>query len=436
MKHFLILCSLFFLVLIPLFNPGFYTSPDGPSHLTKIAYFYQSLQSGNFFPGWVQGLNNNLGYPIFFFTYPLPYYAASLFKFLSLGTIDSLKLVMALVTLSGSLGMYMWIYQVFRKKNLALMSAVLYLFTPYRFLDFYVRAAFGEVVFLGLIPWLFWSMEKSYFKTTSIITATLILSHLQLSAIFLPISFLFKHSLRAQILGLGLAAFFWLPAILLLPLTKFSQTVQFIPFEHLATLKQVIYSPWGFGFSKPGPIDGMSFQLGIVNWLVLFASTITALIKKNKFFLVAVTICWLSIILVTSSPFGFWKLPQVQTIQFPWRLLTIPLIFMPLLAVSLFSLIKSKLPIIILIILAIYTNRNHIRTNLPQFENFKDADFLMTNTTATATPDEFMPIILNSNTRFVFEKHNSIFYGRLISLVSLGILSYGFIRRNYRQKQV
>jgi len=430
MKHFLILCSLFFLSLIPLFNSGFYTSPDGPSHLTKIAYFYQSLQNGNFFPGWVQGLNNTLGYPIFFFTYPLPYYAASLFKFLGFGTIDSLKIVMALATISGSLGIYFWVLQIFKKKNLALVAAILYLFTPYRFLDFYVRVAFGEVVFLGLVPWLFLS------KATSLITALLVLSHLQLSAIFLPLALLYKSSLRSQILGLGLAAFFWLPAVLLLPLTKFSQTVQFIPSQHLATIQQIIYSSWGFGFSKPGPIDGMSFQLGVVNWLVLLFSTLLLFFKRNKLLIISLLICWTSLILITSSPFGFWNLPQVQSLQFPWRLLALPLIFVPFLTANILSKFKSNLPIIFLIILAIYTNRNHIRVNLPQFENFQDKDFLMTNTTATATPDEFMPIILNPDTREVFENHSSIFYGRLISLVSLGILTYGLISRHYRQKQI
>jgi len=36
--------------------------------------------------------------------------------------------------------------------------------------------------------------------------------------------------------------------------------------DHFPFIKQLIFSPWGHGASLWGPGDGMSFQVGIINW--------------------------------------------------------------------------------------------------------------------------------------------------------------------------
>ena len=415
MRNYLILFSLVLVISSPLLNSGFYTSPDGPNHLVRIAYFYKELQSGNLIPGWVNDLNWGKGYPIFFFAYPLPYYIAGLWHAVGFSIVDSLKTSLFLFLVMGAFGVYRWSKKV--------SSSILYLFTPYLFLDVFVRAAFGEIVFLGILPWAFWSLTTQSFPLTGIIVGLLILSHLQFSLIFLPLLFVYglicKVKLRQISLSLGLgillSAFFWLPALNLIGLTKYPQTHQFIPSQHLPTLHQLLYSPWGFGFSLPGPWDGLSFQVGMANWLILFLST--ALLVRNRQALYLTFVCWLSIILMIWSPLNFWNWPITQSIQFPWRLLAIPLIFTPILL----SYLPSRFPKIIislLLVLAIYSNRNHIRTNLPQFVGSADADFLTSDTTTTATPDEFMPLFPKES----FARHWTVSLGRIISLSSILII--------------
>ena len=412
MKHFLILFSVALIISSPLLNSGFYTSPDGPNHLVRIAYFYRELQVGHLFPGWIGELNWGKGYPIFFFTYPLPYYIASVWHAIGLPIVDSFKITLYLFTAFGALGIYHWTKKI--------SSGILYLFSPYLFVDIFVRAAFGEVVFLGILPWAFWSLSTQSPILSGFIISLLLLSHLQFSLIFLPLLFLYglirhvniRQILLRFVLGFSLSAFFWLPALSLTSLTRYSQTHQFVPSQHLPTLHQLLYSPWGFGFSAPGPEDGLSFQVGIANWLILILASILAYRNRQAVFLSLV--CWGALVLMVWSPLNIWDSPITQSIQFPWRLLAIPLVFTPVLLSYLPTRFPKILTVLVLI-LAIYSNRNHIRINLPQFVGSSDSNFLIATTTTTSTPDEFMPL----QPRLIFESHPTIILSRIISLTSL-----------------
>src|ERR1041384_3392094 len=73
-------------------------------------------------------------------------------------------------------------------------------------------------------------------------------------------------------LGVGLTVCIWVPAVM---------ERQFVAFEraisgsanyaiHFVYPKQLIYSPWGYGYSVAGPNDGMSFAAG---WSHLLLAT-------------------------------------------------------------------------------------------------------------------------------------------------------------------
>lgn len=408
MKTFLLVFIFSILACAPLFNNGFYTSHDGQSHLIRLAYFSQNLRQGNFFPRWQPELNQGQGYPIFVFTYPLPYYLGSLPTFLGFDLISSFKLILLLSIFLGGYFFYRW------TQNLP--SAILYIFTPYHFLNLYVRSAFGELVFLAIIPLVFWSIKHQRFKLLSVFFALCILSHLQLSLIFLPVIFLYglitkfkiTHLVFYLLISLLLSSYFWLPSITLISSTLFSQTNQFPPADHLVSLKQLVYSPWGFGFSKPGITDGLSFQLGVVNWLSLFFA-------KDILILTVI----LAIILITSNPLSVWNSVILNPIQFPWRLLAVPLFLTP----YFFSRIKSKPLIIFLLLLTIYTNRNHIRINQSIFANTPDTHFFQSGTT-TATPNEFMPRPEINNPQSYFSTHPIFTISLIISLIGLVLVKY------------
>lgn len=415
MKAYLILFSLIIVACLPLFGLGFYTSQDGENHLVRITNFCSDLKSGNLFPGWVDSLNKGQGYPIFYFTYPLPYYLSCIPNLIGFSAVDSLKIILGLATLAS-----VWL---FWKWSQSLPAALIFLFTPYRFVNLYVRGALGEIVFLPFLIGAFWMAKRKSFLGISIFTTLMILSHLQLSLVFIPILVVYNFKIwKGLLTGMLLSAFFWLPALVLLALTKHSLVHQFQPSDHIPGILRLLYSKWNYGFSP----DGISLQVGIIQWLVLIIATLKF---KSKPIL---GIIFLAIFLMTGASSWIWKTGWFDWLQFPWRLLVIPMVLIPVL------LPKSwpKLVLAIFLTMAIYSNRNHIRINQTVFEDVSDNYFLANEGTTTSTADEFMPL----RSKEFFQTHPIILTSRAISLSALlamgviGLLKskYGSFSRNYR----
>lgn len=404
--HFLVLIIVTLMVCAAIFSGKFFSSHDGENHLIRIAHFYQLLTEGHVFPKWDSHLNNGKGYPLFVFAYPLPYYFTSLFKTLGTSSIDAFKISILIATFLSGLGMYKWIHLLTGKASSALMGAILFLMTPYRFVDIYVRAAFGEIIFLAIAPWLFYAWEKYHHSPDKkwiwgggVVGGMMILSHPPLTVLAMTVAGIYliarKISLKAVLLqgviAAVISAFYWVPMVWLSnDLVGFTQlqnaAVHIVPFRHL------IYSPWGFGFSDPGAPGSMSFQVGIANWLVLLLSPV--LIRKKQWVGVGLVIVIASSLLLTSSNIrGIWNSHLAQFFQFPWRLLIIPLICIPVIAGMEVSILPrwGKIVGVVLVVCAIYTNRNHIRINQEVFQWANEEYFLRSDTTGTATPYEFMP---------------------------------------------
>ena len=423
----LILFILALITLAPLFNKGLFTSQDGGIHLVRIGYFYQEIARGNPIPKWINELNNGLGYPLFFFVYPLPYYLSSIWRFLGASIIDSLKISLVTSTLLGTLGIYLWIKKVYSSARMAWASSVLYLFTPYRFLDMFVRLAYGEYLAISVLPFCFWSVEIGNIPAISLTISLLLLSHGQMFIIFTPIIFFYsflrkkvRPFLFSMLFALGVTAFYWLPAIVTISHSRSSLVHQFPPSDHLPTFAELVYSKWGFGMSHPGPFDEMSFQMGLVNWAVLFLVTFVAFKSKNNLARFTSVVVWLSILVMSTNPFHLWNQPFTQFMQFPWRLLSIPLILLPL---ALATVKPKRIILAILLTLAIYANRNHITVNMPWFTDATDQQFLTNGSTATSTPDEFMPKNPFPEVKYEFTTHPVLRLSYTISIISLILFS-------------
>ena len=160
----------------------------------------------------------------------------------------------------------------------------------------------------------------------------------------------------------------------------------------------------------------MSFQLGLANWLVLGLASML-LLRLSGIQRLALALCWLTVGVMTSSPLGLWDWPLLAPIQFPWRLAVIPLLLIPVLL----SVVRSKIWLVLILLLAIYSNRNHIRTNLPQFVGVSDTSFFQTTTT-TATPKELMPKVYTAGTPQLFSSSPIIITSTVLSLITAGTM--------------
>jgi hypothetical protein len=149
--------------------------------------------------------------------------------------------------------------------------------------------------------------------------------------------------------GLGLAAYFWLPAFLEKGLVHTDRLRQG-PLHwaaHFASPLQLLWSDWGYGLSGPGTGDGMSFGLGPAH-LVLGLGGLWLAVRDPRpqrralaiaFAVAAAAGAWLS----TEWAAPMWThVEALQYLAYPWRALILPGLFLPLLAVFAFDAVGPR----------------------------------------------------------------------------------------------
>ena len=314
-----------------LLRPGFFPSHDGTWMTVRLSAFHQALRDGQFPVRWSIRLNHGFGYPVFNFLYPLPFYFGELFYLVSGSLTQAIKLVFIGSFLASAVTMFIWLKSKFSFWP-ALAGSLLYVYTPYRFVDTYVRGSVGESLGFVFIPVLFYAIDMLHHQPKAAIligafaVAATILSHnvfvifVILAAIYgllsLPRRYL-KHLALSLLLGAALSAYFWVPALAELKYVYASRMSVANPADHLATLRQLIWPSWGYGPSATG-VNAMSVQIGLVNLGIILASVV--FLRRNLFLVTSLT----AIFLMHQLAAPVWSfLPGVTVIQFPWRLLSL-----------------------------------------------------------------------------------------------------------------
>src|SRR3989338_10643896 len=284
------------------FHHGFYTSHDGEHQLVRQYIFDQGLRDGQVPVRFSRQLYNGYGYPLFMFTYCLPFYAGEVFRLAGFSFADSVKTVFLIAYILSGLVMF-WFAR--RWGNFAgVMAAVLYMWAPYRFSVMFVRAALWEHAAAVFVPLLFGSISSGKKVKINVVSgvvaiAGLFLSHAMMAQIvllmFIPWAvgnwwlskekkYFVRRLVLMLLLGVGLAAYYLVPAAAYRGLTQKLNPNYFA--DHFVTLRQLVYSPWGYTFSMKGTEnDGMSFQVGATQWAAIMLTVISYLllvIRKKK----------------------------------------------------------------------------------------------------------------------------------------------------------
>src|SRR3990167_387619 len=190
-KHIVLIIVLSLLALWPFFKKGYFETHDGDWIIIRFSAFHQTLAAGQIPVRFVDRLNNNYGYPVFNFLYPLPFYLAEVPKLLGFGFVDSIKIIFVASTFASAFAMYWALIQIFTKWA-AFAGAIVYIFTPYRFVDLYVRGSLGEIVAFIFPPLILGAIfkiakgQKIFLPITAFLISFLILSHNVIAVIFLP----------------------------------------------------------------------------------------------------------------------------------------------------------------------------------------------------------------------------------------------------------
>ncbi len=422
--------AVFFLILLSfpalksLASPGFYTSHDGETHTARIAQYFLALQDFQIPPRFATTFYQGLGSPIFVYIYPLPYLLGAIVHLLGISYVDTFKTLMGLGFIFSGIFTYLWLKEFFKNINAAFLGALFYMWVPYRFSLIYVRGSLSELLAYTFVPLTFYSItkfintqRKIWIPMISLSFAAVLLTQNLVAIITAPAIFLYVAALHfiqrspkkmiqvflALAWGGLIASVTYLPSLFERKFVRFDETIQGNFVNHFVTLKQLIYSPWGYGFDLPGTVnDQMSFQIGIAHLLVITISTALILFSLTRikvFFnlkttLVAIVFLVLiaaSVVLMTNSKISvyIWQNTQIsKIIDIQWRLLGLVALSGSFLAALVASAIKPKIIFLFLIVAVLFLNRNHLRVNLylPRTDRF------FSEYTGTATQyNEFTP---------------------------------------------
>lgn len=381
--------------VLPFLNPKFFYTQDY-IFIARLQQMSSALFSGQFPVRWVPDLR--YGEPLYNFYAPLPYYLGAVISLSGLNFIWVAKILFILSSILSAVTMYLLCRKLFNRKA-AILGVLLYVYAPYRAVDIYVRGALSESFAFIFFPLIFYSSlllsEKKNLTRVCLLAVSLtglFLTHNVTTIMFLPFLVFFWIYLilskkewklifsffSSFVLGIGASAFFLLPAMLE---RQFIQTqyliVGYFNFRaHFVALSQFFSTFWGYGVSLWGRDDGLSFQIGLVHWVILvlalgfgFYQT-----RKAKFFLLFLGFNFLLSIFLQHNKSAFiWEaIPIMAFIQFPWRFLAISIFFVSIVGAAISGHLKGNLGKVyfVLIIAVVLINFGYFKPKEYVEDNF------------------------------------------------------------------
>lgn len=355
-----VLLSLLPFIFIFSTNSFFYTQ-DGWTHLARAGGFYKALLDGQLPVRWAGDLNYGYGMPLFNFVFQMPYLIMSLFIFLGTGLVTALKLTTLISFVFSGIFMYLFAREFFKDEKKAVLVAVFYQFFPFHLVDMLVRGSIGEMFAFTFLPLVLYGVvlciKKLSLRALVYIvlgTAGLVLSHLATGAVFLAIAgifiILFSESrkktfiaLSSMVVGLGLSAYYWMPAVIDHKYTYGSLFAKDLYASHFVPFINFFIPNF---FNSPNLRTGdVPIQVGLFHSIgVLIALWIFFVAKKTKeidkkLLLFCFTILIVAFFIMQPVSLFVWQnVPLFEQFQFPWRFLGVVGFAMSLLAVSFLAL--------------------------------------------------------------------------------------------------
>ena len=381
-----ILILLFLLSTLSFFRmlrPGVYSTQD--FHLFRLYQFEKCLLDFQLPCRWAPDAGLGYGEPIFNFYGQVSYLAGEFFRLIGFSLIDSLKAVFAVSLAGSAIAMYFLAKKIWKNEFAGLISAVLYLFAPYRAVDVWVRGAFPEAVSFILFPLILLSIENKKFFTFTFLVAALVTTHNLSALMFLPVLVVwlilrkYWEGFIGGVVSLFISSYYLLPLIFE---SKFinirNTTLGYFDFHnHFATSFELFISNfWGYGASVWGPKDDLSLAIGYLQWIVPVSVFVFLLVKvmskrtnivKNLEFFVLFVLGWFFLFMTHNKSTPIWEtFSFLHYIQFPWRFLGMVVFCFSLAAgsISSFNVGKKFLFSIVVVAATIFLNTAFFREDL------------------------------------------------------------------------
>lgn len=372
----------------------FYTHDD--IQVFRVHEFVGCLKTFQIPCRWAPDLGKGYGYPWFNFYPPMIYIIPALLNLTGLSIVLSLNLFMFATFLLAAWSMFALTKELTRQDAIACLGSVLFTLYPFHAINVFVRGVYAENVAWSLAPLLLLLVYRQIISDKLIrslpwLLAAVFLTHIISTFVLIGLSIFWAVSLSLIhrkklthtlgrlmvqiIIGLGIAAFFFAPAILEKNLVQSDSLTKgyFAYTNHYVSFFQLFREyKWNYEGSmwNEAP-DEMPFMVGHVHTILLLLLSLGAgwLLTKKKIEQKQKSTIWLAI--ATGITFAgllflahfksdpIWTLvPPLAYVQFPWRFVVwagIPLILTIVLLLKLMpTKIISVVTVAALICLPIY----------------------------------------------------------------------------------
>lgn len=335
---------------------------DGLLHFYRIGILERAIAAGDWYPRWVTDLGLGYGFPLFNYYAPFSYYITLPLRWLGYTLHDATAASYILALLVMGYSSYQWGKHLWGPWG-GLGSALTLLYAPYILYNLYYRGVLAELWGLAWLTATFYGLHLTFDPTrpggrvrrallTALAYSALILSHnitaligspfLALYSLGLWVSGFFqpadpaatphhRPALRLWLipfaLGIGLATFFWLPA---LAEREFAQIERLYNSPYFAYDNNFV-SPTDL-LLTPQPIDPQQInpaQPVVLGW-PLWGALLLSLVwmwrepRPGRRLLVGLLAGsgLLAVFMVTPLSLPLWEvLPGLAFVLFPWRFL-------------------------------------------------------------------------------------------------------------------
>ncbi len=365
------------LVLFPLLRPGFIQTDDGGWMIVRLSAFYQSLREGQFPVRFLGRLNYSYGYPVANFLYPGFLYFGSLFKLFGFSFIVSVKLIIIASVVGAALIVRQWLSTYF-SSIASTVGAISFLTAPYLLFDIYRRGSVGEIFSFPWAALTYFSIARDNRWLFALCVFLLILSHNSLAVLFLGVAIIYLLATRKftrffapLVLGVGMATFFWLPALYERRFVVFDRIVVSDPRDYLSQR-----SLW--------------WLVGIPGTLAAIASVFFRLKHplRHVFFWIFVGATCMAL---PVSAFLWRSDTLIMLFQFPFRFLSVSILAGAWLVASVIDANKKTNSLLLFSLLIGCVLQLGIASRFVSYESFPEG-YYTTNEATTTVHDEYLPI--------------------------------------------
>ncbi len=339
---------------------------DAELHIFRLHELSYLIRGGEFYPRWAPNFYHGYGYPIFNYYAPLTYYLALPLDLLpSIDATLASKAVLVGGMLLAGLGLYGYVRDNWGRRA-GYVAAALYVYSPYiQYIDPHIRGALPEAFSFGVFPLALWALDRLRHRRSAaawvasvLAVAAVTLSHNLMGLFFFGLlaawvawqgGLVWWNARRngapepasshatdwpavrwlaaALLLGLGLAAFFWLPVIMERNAVTLNTLVgegdhydfrtHFLSLGELLAFSQ--QPDWGATQSL------FRFNLGVAQWALGLLGVAMLLLgrvrERPQLLFVALGLAVIILLMLPVSEPIWEAIPFLPFFQFPWRLL-------------------------------------------------------------------------------------------------------------------